>query len=167
MEKPNSSVYRFCFINISFVYHIHLHKTLYFFFHLRTKNTINFISYRFIIQYSTARSYFIYSSNSSPNFWVHQTFLCSRNIFFLKHYHFYFSNPSNESNQQPSNKKTKKKILIFQMLRKIIKIVSCSSADEVDDSNIDPTHKAIREKERRQANNVRERYVMSTIPSVR
>lgn len=44
------------------------------------------------------------------------------------------------------------------MLRKIMKIVSCSSADE-GDSNIDPTHKAIREKERRQANNVRERYV--------
>lgn len=42
--------------------------------------------------------------------------------------------------------------------KKIMKIVSCSSADE-GDSNIDPTHKAIREKERRQANNVRERYV--------
>lgn len=45
------------------------------------------------------------------------------------------------------------------MLRNLLlKIVSCSSADE-GDSNIDPTHKAIREKERRQANNVRERYV--------
>lgn len=42
------------------------------------------------------------------------------------------------------------------------KIVSCSSADE-GDSNIDPTHKAIREKERRQANNVRERYVTANL----
>lgn len=41
---------------------------------------------------------------------------------------------------------------------KFCALVSCSSADE-GDSNIDPTHKAIREKERRQANNVRERYV--------
>lgn len=41
------------------------------------------------------------------------------------------------------------------------KYVSCSSADEADNL-IDPTHKAVREKERRQANNVRERYVMST-----
>lgn len=40
--------------------------------------------------------------------------------------------------------------------------VSCSSADE-GDCNLDPTHKAIREKERRQANNVRERYVLSTL----
>lgn len=39
------------------------------------------------------------------------------------------------------------------------KNVSCTSADE-GENNIDPTHKAIREKERRQANNVRERYVI-------
>lgn len=54
--------------------------------------------------------------------------------------------------------KNKKKNYLFCLKN----FVSCSSADE-GDSNIDPTHKAIREKERRQANNVRERYVMNTI----
>lgn len=48
----------------------------------------------------------------------------------------------------------------------IIQYVSCSSADEADNL-IDPTHKAVREKERRQANNVRERYVMRTHIQVR
>lgn len=37
---------------------------------------------------------------------------------------------------------------------------SCSSGAE-DDINDDPGTKAVREKERRQANNVRERYVVS------
>lgn len=35
--------------------------------------------------------------------------------------------------------------------------VSCSSADETEDGEIDPDVKAQREKERRQANNARER----------
>lgn len=36
----------------------------------------------------------------------------------------------------------------------------CSS--NADDDEIDPSNKAVREKERRQANNVRERYVENT-----
>lgn len=40
--------------------------------------------------------------------------------------------------------------------------MTVSSADESEPTNEDPTHKAIREKERRQANNVRERYVIQT-----
>lgn len=35
---------------------------------------------------------------------------------------------------------------------------SCSSADETEDSELDPDIKAQREKERRQANNARERW---------
>lgn len=35
---------------------------------------------------------------------------------------------------------------------------SCSSADETEDSELDPDLKAQREKERRQANNARERW---------
>lgn len=46
------------------------------------------------------------------------------------------------------------------------KHLSCTSADE-GENNIDPTHKAIREKERRQANNVRERYVITLTMTIK
>lgn len=40
----------------------------------------------------------------------------------------------------------------------IVNVNSCSSADETEDSELDPDIKAQREKERRQANNARERW---------
>lgn len=47
--------------------------------------------------------------------------------------------------------------LASHILLELKRPVSCSSADETEDGDLDPDIKAQREKERRQANNARER----------
>ncbi|XP_037043585.1 protein daughterless isoform X17 [Bradysia coprophila] len=62
---------------------------------------------------------------------------------------------NSKKRKEPPDADTKPSSSVEGSAKGVKRTRSCSSADE-GDSNIDPTHKAIREKERRQANNVRE-----------